>query len=85
MGDKDVDEVRQALRAYVQERFPVATDEALSDDVSLLESGIVDSLGILDLVTFVEGEYGIVVDEDELVGENFDSISALHTFVCRKR
>jgi len=54
------------------------------DDDSLLGSGIVDSLGVLDLVAFVEGEFGITIDAEELLPENFQSISSLTCFVKTK-
>ena len=85
MADRKVDGVRSAIRIYIQERFPAAGSTDLLDDLSLLDSGIVDSMGILDLVVFIEQEYGIVASDDELVRENFDSISALHTFIQAKR
>jgi len=47
----------------------------------LIEQGIVDSMGILEIVTFVETEFCIVLSDDEMLGENFDSIHSLATFV----
>lgn len=85
MGDHNSGDVREALRAYIQIQFPAATNMDLSDNLSLLDSGIVDSMGILDLVAFIEQNYGIAVLDEELVQENFDSISALHAFVGRKK
>lgn len=52
---------------------------------SLLEAGILDSLGVLALVSFIEGRYGIGISDDELMPENFDSIEAIATFVMRRR
>ena len=79
------DAVRTAIKSYIRERFPAAAKTDLTDDLSLLDYGIIDSMGILDLVTFVEDEYGVVVNDDELVRENFDSVSALHNFVAEKQ
>jgi acyl carrier protein len=55
----------------------------VSDSESLLEAGIVDSLGVLSLVAFIEEQYSVQVSEDEMVPENFDSIEAMAAFVMR--
>ena len=56
----------------------------LSDDASFLEEGIVDSTGVLELVMFVEEEFNVTVQDDEVVPENFDSVSRLSTYISRK-
>ena len=57
----------------------------VSDTESLLEAGIIDSMGVLSLVQFIEQHYGIAVTEDEMMPENFDSIEAIAVFVERRR
>jgi acyl carrier protein len=66
-------------------RFPQARRFDLGDDISLLEAGMIDSLGILDLVTFVHTTFGIRIDDDDLSPDNFGSIGALVRFVEGKR
>ena len=56
-----------------------------SDDASLLEEGIIDSLGIMELVEFVQKTFGIAISPQEVLPENFDSVSRLAAFVQRKR
>lgn len=75
----------QRLRAFILKKFPRARTQNLHDDDSLLESGIVDSLGVLDLVGFVENEFGITVSDEELQPENFRSVSSLTQFVKSKK
>ena len=58
--------------------------DALAEDQSFLESGIIDSTGVLELVNFIEQKYGIKVADEELVPENLDSINCLTAFVGRK-
>lgn len=58
---------------------------AYDDDASFLEEGIIDSLGIIELVTFVETTFGVSVPDDELVPENFDSVAKLDAYLRRKR
>lgn len=52
-----------------------------TDDASFLEHGIVDSMGIMELVAFVDEEFGIAVEDQELVPDNFDSISRLASYI----
>jgi acyl carrier protein len=73
------------IRTFVTSNFYVADPQALSDEDSLLDAGIIDSTGVLDLIGFMEEEFGIKVDDDDLVAENLDSISHLVAFVERKR
>jgi acyl carrier protein len=59
-------------------------DTQLSDEDSLVEKGLIDSTGILELVAFLEEKYGISIEDTELVPENLDSINAMTTFLNRK-
>jgi acyl carrier protein len=76
----DPDPVQIALHRFVVSNFLFDSGE-VDDDASLLENGIIDSTGVLELVTFVEGQFGIGVADDELVPENFDSIAGLTAYV----
>jgi acyl carrier protein len=60
-------------------------DVSLSWDDSLIKSGIVDSLGILRLVAFIEENFSVMVDDTEVVPENFETINAMSSLVERKR
>ncbi|EGV18563.1 hypothetical protein ThimaDRAFT_1981 [Thiocapsa marina 5811] len=74
------------LRRYVLESFLFTTDEsALDNDDSFLDKGIIDSTGILELVTFLEQEFGIQIADEELLPENLDSIDRLVNFIHRKQ
>lgn len=74
------------IRAFLQERFPLARDlTRLADDDSLLDLGVIDSMGVLELVDFIDERYGIVVRDEELVPENFDSIAGIVAFLHRTR
>jgi acyl carrier protein len=77
--------LEDSIRTFILERFPLARQRNVSNQESLLESGILDSLGILEVVTFVESEFQITVDDDELQPEHFSSIAAMSAYVGRKR
>ena len=78
--------VSQALERFIIQDIMVGgKDVSLSPDESLIESGIVDSLGILRLVAFIEENFSVMVDDIEVVPENFETINAMSSLVQRKR
>lgn len=81
MDSAAADDTAELIREFIKQRFPLASSKELTEQLSLLDSGIVDSLGVLDLVGFIEEQFGIAAEDDDLVPENFDSIDALTRFV----
>ena len=80
------DNIQSEIRQFVVSNFMFGGDgAALTADQSFLETGIVDSTGLLELIAFVEERYGISIDDRELVPENLDSLSRVSQFVARKR
>ena len=77
--------MRDALRRFVFENFMFgrAPDE-LDEDASFLDSGIIDSTGVMELVDFLEDRFGITVEDAELTPENLDSISRLSAYLTAK-
>lgn len=78
-------ETLDQVRAFIRRRFPMAVTAGVTDEDSLLDSGIIDSLGILDLVAFLEKTYGIRIGDEELNPANFDSVAAVARFVATKK
>jgi len=77
--------IETLIRRYILENFLFTDDEGrLRDDASFLEEGIVDSTGVLELVMFVEETFGITVDDEEILPENFDSVAQLAGYVRQK-
>ncbi len=58
--------------------------DGLQDDTSFMDSGTVDSTGILELVAFLESNYGVKVQDQEMVPENLDSVSRVSAYLTRK-
>ena len=77
-------DIGKQLRAYIEENFIVSAAKALGDGDSLLEKGVVDSTGFIELITHLEEQYGIQVRDDEMIPENLDSIDNLCAYVSRK-
>ncbi|HEB55491.1 MAG TPA: acyl carrier protein [Gammaproteobacteria bacterium] len=78
-------DTKQKIRKYVLDNYLFTDDEsALGDDDSFLEKGIIDSTGILEIIYFLEDEFGISMSDEEMTPENLDSVSRIAEFVERK-
>ncbi len=78
-------QLKLEIRSFITENFLYGADDgSLKDHASLLANGLIDSTGVLELVSFVESKYSIAVSDDELVPDNFDSVNNLSSFIQRK-
>jgi len=77
------EDIERRIRTFMRATFFVMND--LPDGQSFLESGVVDSTGMIELVEFAQQAFAIVIDDSELVPENLDSLSRLTAFIVRKR
>ena len=79
-------DIKQQIREFIKETLLLGADDIdLKDDVSLLEEGVVDSTGVLELVYFVEDTFGFKVPDSDVVPDNFDSVNSLAGYVERMR
>lgn len=79
-------ELHSQVRNFILENYLFTDDEtALALDESLLERGIVDSTGMLEIIMFIEDELGVSVEDEEMVPENLDSVNRIAAFVTRKQ
>lgn len=78
-------DIKEKVRQFIISNFYVADPAALKDEASLLDAGIVDSTGVLEVITFIEGEFGITVDDAEMVPENLDAVNHIVAFVQKKK
>ena len=77
--------VRAAVATYIRESFLYARpDYVLADDARLLDEGILDSMGAVELVTFLQERFGIVIPDDEITEENLGSVAEIARFVSQK-
>ncbi len=76
--------ISEKVSQFIAEQFVFDEELSISNDDSLLESGTIDSTGILELVLFLEENFSISVEDEELVPENLDSINKIADFVTRK-
>ncbi len=73
------------VRSFVEEELLNGRKENLEENTDLLEKGIIDSLSLLRLTTFLEQTCRITVEDEEIVPENFRSLAAIHAFVTKRQ
>lgn len=78
-------DITQAIRRFLTERAWLTDDNKLSASDSLLEKGVIDSVAMIELVSFIENQFEIRIHDEELMPENFDSLAAIATFITSKR
>jgi acyl carrier protein len=79
-------DIEVQIRQFVCENFILGQEELeLSDRDSLLDSGIIDSTGVIELVGFIEESFGIEILDEEIIPENLDSISNVASFIRSKK
>jgi acyl carrier protein len=78
-------ELKRQIREFVTTNFYVADPKALEDSTSLLDQGIIDSTGVLEVIMFIESTFGLTVEDSEMLPENLDSIERIAAFVARKQ
>jgi acyl carrier protein len=79
-------EIESQVRAFIQDNFMFRKDRAeLSASESLLDAGLIDSTGILELVAFLESQFDIRIADADIVPANLDSIKAIVAYVERTR
>jgi acyl carrier protein len=78
------EQIAEQIRDFVWAEFPLARKQELGIDAPLMESGAIDSMGVLEIVTFLETTFDIVLDDEEVASDTFDSIAALATLVEQK-
>ncbi|TNM66249.1 acyl carrier protein [Aliirhizobium smilacinae] len=73
-----------AVREFIAENFLFRADAELDDDQSLLESGVIDSTGVLEVIAFLEQTFGISIADEDIVPENLDSINNMTRYLASK-
>jgi acyl carrier protein len=69
------------IRNFIIDNFLFEDDGSLTHDMSLIENGIIDSTGVLELVVFLESTFGFKVEDEDLVPENLDSIGNIAAYI----
>lgn len=77
-------DIEERVRKFITSNFYVAEASSLMDDTSLLDKGIVDSTGVLEVIAFLEDEFHVQVADEEMLPDNLDSIGRISAFIKRK-
>ena len=78
-------DIKSNITSYIEKNFLFGlSDKSLNENDSFLDKGIIDSTGILEIVSYVEEEFGIEVKDEELIPDNFDSVNNLAEYIARK-
>jgi acyl carrier protein len=86
LNQEKTDKIIPSIRQFIINNFLFGNDSAeLNEDDSFLETGIIDSTGILELIQHIESEYEIKIDDSELVPENLDSLNNIKNFIINKK
>jgi len=76
-------DIRSDIKSFLMKQAPKGA--SFSDQDNLLIKGVIDSLKMLDLISFIEKQCNIAIDEDEMMPDNFESVDAIVSFVNEKR
>lgn len=79
------EDVLRRVKEFIAANFYVTEPELLGPDAPLVEDGIIDSTGMLELIAFLESEFGLAIRDEEMLPENLGSIRRIGAFVARKR
>ena len=78
-------EIESRVRTFIRDNFMFREDRAeLSDSESLIEAGLIDSTGVLELVAFLESQFGIQIADEDIVPANLDSLRSIVAYVRGK-
>jgi acyl carrier protein len=77
-------DMKEKLRSFIMEYFVKDSGIELKESSSFLEEGIIDSTGIMELVAYIESTFGIRLEDEEIIPDNFDSIEKLMNYMHTK-
>lgn len=78
------EQLRTEVRQFIESNFIFNKKKTLGDDESLIDSGVIDSTGVLELIAFLEQKFQVKFEDSELVAENFDSVNKIIKFIAKK-
>jgi len=76
--------IKPKIKKFIVNNFLMGKAENLTDDTSFMEEGIIDSTGVVELVEFAQDEFGIKIEDEELMPDNLDSINNIEKFIKSK-
>ncbi len=80
----DETSIRGPIRTYIVDNFLLGSAGELEDSTQLMEAGILDSTGVIELVAFLETTFGVTIADEEIVSKNLNSLNYISSFIARK-
>ena len=77
-------EIKEKVKTFIRESFLFDSTAQIEDGDSLLEKGIIDSTGVLELILYLEEEFGIKIEDEEVIPENLDSVANIENLIMSK-
>lgn len=77
-------DTKETIKTFIVDNFLFGNFEGLNDDTSFLDEGIIDSTGVLELVTFLEEAFSIIIADEDLIPENLDSVNNITQYLWSK-
>jgi acyl carrier protein len=77
-------DAKAIVRRFLLDTIVMAGDVEIGDQTSFMDDHILDSTGFIELITFVEETFGVTVEDDEMLPENFDSLRNIEDYLARK-
>jgi len=80
-----MNDINREIKKFIVDNYLKGADsDKLRDDDSFLEKGIIDSIGVIELTSFIQNRYGIKIEVTEIVPENFDTLNNLNRYITKK-
>ncbi len=80
----DQNVIRLTTKAYIVENFLLGAENELDHGTQLMEAGILDSTGVMELVAFLETTFGVAIKDEEIIPENLNSLDYISGFIAQK-
>lgn len=86
MNNEAIGNIESVIKEFIAEEFMFDREASeLSNDVSLIQEGIIDSLGIFMLVSFIDNQFGVKVEPEDVVLENFETVSKIKELIVARQ
>ncbi|HEV8647268.1 MAG TPA: acyl carrier protein [Burkholderiales bacterium] len=80
----ELENIESTVKSFIEVDFYDGVPQEIDRNISLLQTGVMDSMGLFRLIFFLQETYGVKIPDDELLAENFESLASISSYVARK-